>query len=155
MELIVVLMVLGMAAAMAAPALARFSRGRQSVDAVAGLLAIIQFTQDRAITTATPHRLNLDAQTGEYWMTVRRQGGFVRLDQAFGRTCTLPVTVTASWAAPQGAAARGYLQFEPDGGHDTAVIALALREGRTLLIGCDSPNEPYRIVDANGHSESR
>ncbi len=145
LELILVLAILALAAGMAAPSLSRFSRGRVSLDSAAHLLAVVQFAQDRAINTGTAHRLELDTTAGTYRVTIASQGSFAPLATQQGKTFALPTSVKASWDASAAIVSRGSIQFDPDGGHDAAIIQLTAADGTITLLGCASPGEPYQI----------
>lgn len=152
LELILVMLVLALAAALSAPTLSRFARGRETADAAAHLLAVIQYAQDRAIATASPHRLYVSAETNSYHIASRRDGAIAPLAEEAGRTFSMPQTVTLTWDAAPETEQRGYIQFDPDGGHDTVIFRVTGRDGEVYTIGCDSPSEPYRIEtpDAGG-----
>jgi prepilin-type N-terminal cleavage/methylation domain-containing protein len=156
LELILVLAILALAAGVAAPSLSRFSRGRQTLDAAAHMLAVIQYAQDQAVVHAAPHRFQLDTAGGTYWLTARRDGAFARLGNDFGQTFTLPASVTAAWDAGPEVTARSYIQFEPDGGHDVASVRLTASsggDGSVTSIGCASPAEPFRVSGGSGDIE--
>lgn len=152
LELILVMLVLALAAALSVPTLSRFARGRETADAAAHLLAVIQYAQDRAIATASTHRLYVSADTNSYHIASRRDGTIVALAEEAGRTFYMPQTVTLTWDAAEETQQRGYIQFDPDGGHDTVIIRITGRDGEVYTIGCHSPSEPYRIEtpDAGG-----
>jgi prepilin-type N-terminal cleavage/methylation domain-containing protein len=145
-ELILVLAVLALSAAMAAPSLSRFSRGRQSLDSAAHLLALMQYAQNQAVITASPYRLALDTNAGTYHLATRHDGAFSRLPTEWGRDFNLPQSLSASWNAPADVSTRGYLEFAPDGSHDVAAVNLTSTDGEVTIIGCDSPSEPFRIT---------
>ena len=146
-EVILVMLILSIAAAVAVPTLARFSRGRQSTDAVEHMISVIQYAQDQSAATGFPYRFHVDAKSGTYWIESRRDGVFVRLSNDFGQTFNIPADYTASWDGPKEIATQGYIEFEPDGGHDVAVIKLTDAKGQTTFLGCASPSEAYRIAE--------
>jgi len=155
LELILVLLILGLGAALAAPALGHFARGRQTNDAATHLLAVIQYAQDRAAGDGTPYRLLLDPAANTYRLTARQDGEFSQIRSDFGLTFTLPEHLTAKWDASQEVTTRGYIQFDPDGGHDVAIIRLTATDGSELQVGCLSPSEPYRVFDPARNPEAR
>ena len=145
LELILVLAILALAAGMAAPSLGRFSRGRVALDSAAHLLAVVQFAQDRAINTGLAHRLELDTSAGTYRVTVAKEGTFAALASQQGKSFSLPASVKAAWDASPAIVSRSSIQFDPDGGHDAAIIRLTAADGTVTLLGCASPGEPYQI----------
>ena len=112
LELILVISVVALAAALTVPMLGRFSHGRRDTDAVAQFLAVIQYAQDEAANSATPYRVQLDANSQTYGLTMLEAGDYVKPHNDFGQTFTLPDTLTASWDSPPDIAQRGYIQFE-------------------------------------------
>lgn len=153
LELILVLAILALAAGMAAPSLGRFSRGRVALDSAAHLLAVVQFAQDRAINTGSAHRLELDTAAGTYRVTIASQGTFAALASQQGKTFSLPASVKAAWDASPAIVARSSIQFDPDGGHDAAIIRLTAADGTITLVGCASLGEPYQVsTPASGSS---
>jgi len=154
-ELILVLGVLALGAAMAAPSLSRFSRGRQALDGAAHLLAVMQYAQNQAVSSASPYRLHLDSAASKYWLASRRDGVFSRLATEFGRDFALPQNTAAAWDASAEISARSYLEFQPDGSHDVASILLTAPDGEVTVIGCDSPSESFRITAGRGEGELR
>lgn len=145
-ELILVMAVLALIAAAVTPALTRFARGRRSTDAAGHFLAVIQYAQERAVQTASPHRVEVDAQGGTYRVSVRRGGVVEALRNEYGRTFNLPESTTIEWVDSAAAAQRGYVQFDPDGRHDVALWRIGDAEGASALVGCPSPAEPFRVA---------
>ena len=146
-EVILVMLIISIAAAIAVPSLARFSHGRQTVDALDHMVSIIQYAQDQAIAKGFPYRFHLDPPNRTYWLDSRQGGQFTRITDDFGQTFTLPEDFTVAWDGPQEITTRNYIEFEPDGGHDVAVIKLTDRRGEVTLIGTASPSEPYRLAE--------
>ncbi|MCX5662298.1 MAG: prepilin-type N-terminal cleavage/methylation domain-containing protein [Planctomycetota bacterium] len=145
-ELILVLAVLALMAAAITPSLGRFTRGRRTTDAAGQMLAVIQYAQERATQTAWPHRLVVDAQGGSYHLTARQAGSYEAVANEFGRKFDMPLSTTIEWVDSPTAMARGYVQFDPDGGHDVAQWRITDGESQGTLIGCASLSEPYRIA---------
>lgn len=155
LELIVVLLVLGIAAAAVAPTLRRFSRSWQTNDAASDLLAMTRLAQTTAATTGQPCRLNVDVSTGSYWITQRVRGVFVRPATEAGRVFSMPDDITLSWDAAGTAAARGYVEFTPDGGHEEASFRVDGPAGDALRVVADSPSETFRMIDLATRREVR
>jgi len=141
-ELILVLLLLGLATSLATPMLGRFSRGRTAMDAAGHLLAIMQYAQDQACVSGSPHRLHWDQDAGSYWLEASRQGRYERIASEVGRTFTLPENMTMKISATTEQLANGYIQFDADGGHDVLVIHLTDERGKEVVVGCSSPGEP-------------
>ncbi len=145
-----------MGAAVAVPSLTHFARRRQSHRlGPAQMLAVLQYAQDRAVSTGSSSRFQIDPAAGTYWVSVRRDGAYTRMSDDFGRTFSMPDNVKLEWNATADVAARGYLEFDPDGGHDMAVFHVIAGDGTVTLLGCASPSEPYRIGVAGVDEETR
>lgn len=146
-ELILVLLLLGLSASMVFPMMGRFSRGRTSTDTAAHMLAIIQYAQDQAAVTGAPYRLHWNEDEGSYWIEASVNGRFSRISSEIGRTFQLPEQMEMTIRGTAEQLANGYIQFDPDGGHDVLVIHLIDGNGKEVVLGCLSPSEPYRIGD--------
>ncbi len=155
LELILVLVILALAAGLVVPALNSFARGRQMLDGAGRLLAVMQYAQTRAMNSGRPQRLRLDPNSGNYWVTARNDGQFVRIATDSGQTYQLPAQVQAAWDAPVDETGQGYVEFDPDGGHDVVTLRLTDARGSQVLIACASPAEPYRIITGTSAPEAR
>jgi len=147
LELILVLLIISVVLAMAAPSLRGFVRGRRTADAASQLLAMTQWARSQAAAEGCLYRLNVDAQAGTYWLSVERGGAFVKLDGEYGRHFRLPDGVTASLETPANNSA-AYIRFRPNGRCDEATIELRGRQGEVFRVTCDSATERFRIASA-------
>jgi prepilin-type N-terminal cleavage/methylation domain-containing protein len=148
LELIAVLVLISTLLAIAAPSLRGFARGRRTADSAARILSLTHLARSRAASWGCVHRLNVDAETGTYWLTVQQAGAFVEIETDQGRRYRLPVGVSISLDVPSAAESPSYVQFYPDGRCDPAVIQLADAEGQILHVTSPSPSERFRIVSA-------
>ena len=146
MELILVLGLVALSAALAAPSLGRFAGGRELQDQATHLLAILQYAQDQAITQGLPHRVQVEPSQGTYGITFRQNGSFVAPAREIGRVFEVGPRLTLAWVGDREVAQRGFVQFEPDGEHDLAGLQLQDPRGRTATVYADTPAEPFRIV---------
>ncbi len=146
-ELILVLLLLGLAASLVSPMMGRFSRGRAAMDTAAHMLAIMQYAQDQAAITGSPHRLHWNESAGTYWIEASTQGRFSRISAEIGRKFELAENMTMEVSGTPEQLANGYIQFDADGGHDVLVIYLTDGSGKQVAIGSASPGEPYRVGD--------
>ena len=101
MELVLVMLILAMAAAIAAPSLHNFILGRKSRDTAAQVLALGQYARTRAVDSGAVYRLNVDAQARTYWLTRREGAAFKELGEEFGRHFLLPTGCSVRWLAPE------------------------------------------------------
>ena len=132
--------------AIAAPSLRGFVHGRQTADAAARILSLTHLARSRAISGGCIHRLNIDTQTGTYWLTMQRTGAFVEIEGGHGRRYGLPAGTSAAVDVPADDQGVSYVQFHPDGRCDPATIQLTGSQGETLQIICPSASERFRIV---------
>lgn len=148
LELILVMVLICTVLAMAAPSLRGFFASRQTADAAAQIVALAQFARAQAAAEGRTYRLNLDTESGKYWLTAQTGGAFTALPSEFGRVFSLPEGAIAGWEAPAEAASRGWVPFYPDGRTEAADIRLDGRQGEALKIVCLSPAERFHVVAA-------
>jgi Tfp pilus assembly protein FimT len=148
LELIAVLVLISTVLAIAAPSLRGFVHGRQTADTAARMLSLTRLARSRAVSWGCIHRLNIDAETSTYWLTMHRGGAFVEIEGDQGRQHRLPMGVSAALDVPLATKAEplSYVQFYPDGRCDPVTIKLTGGEGEALYLTCPSPSERFRIV---------
>lgn len=143
-ELILVLLILGLSAAVAVPMLAPFSRGRALTDSSVQVLTFLLTAQDRAINEGRSARVLVDTGSSTLTLQVDGPDGYATPGTGQPRL-TLPDSVTLSWESASEASRLGYIQFDADAGHDTAILSLTGTDGRQVYIGSWGPTESYRI----------
>jgi prepilin-type N-terminal cleavage/methylation domain-containing protein len=146
LELIVVLGLVGVMLALAAPSLRGFFGSRQTADAAAQVLALTQLAGSRAAAQGAVYRLNFDSQTNTYWLTAQEAGAFVDLNCEFGRRFQLPEGTTVTVGSPLRGSPISYIEFYPGGRTEEAVIELRGRQGEFYQIICESVTEAFHIV---------
>ena len=144
--LIMVLGLVGVLLAMAAPSLRGFMASRKTADAAAQVLALTQLAGSRAVAQGSVYRLNIDAATGTYWLSAQEGGAFVDLYCEFGRRFQLPEGTRVRVVSPWGDAPLTYLEFQPNGRTAEATIELTGQQGEFYQVTCDSATEEFRIV---------
>jgi type II secretion system protein H len=148
LELIAVLVLISTVLAIAAPSLRGFVHGRQTTDTAARMLALTRLARSQAISRGAVHRLNIDAETGVYWLTMQEGGAFVETTADRRRHYRLPAGVSVAVEEPQSESegSAWYVEFHPDGRCDPTTIELTGSEGDVLRIRCLSPSEGFRVV---------
>lgn len=152
-----VMMLLCVVAAMAVPSMRGFGQGRRIGACAAQLVAVAQYARTQAITRGVAHRLNIDPETGTYWITVERNGAFDVTRENFGRVFEAPQGISIDWYGPSGSdgvrAAGGrsypYVEFLPTGRTSNAVtLRLSDAEGNGAVqeVACLTPAEPFRVL---------
>jgi len=142
----VVLGLIGVLLALAAPSLRGFLASRQTADAAAQVLALTQLAGSRAAAQGSVYRLNIDPQTNTYWLSVQQAGAFVDLNCEFGRRFRLPEGATVRVLPPSGGSPPPYIQFYPNGRTEEATIEVTGRQGEVFQVICDSATEAFRVV---------
>ena len=146
LELVLVLVIITVVVMMAVPSLRTFGRGRGVDDTATQLVALTGYARAQAISKATPYRLNFDAATRRYYLSVDQgDGTFAELGEEFGRPFTLPESVTFQWDAPQQSDGQ-YVTFWPTGRTDPSTIVLSDNDRNVVQVACQSPSEIYRIL---------
>jgi len=146
LELIAVLVLISTVLAIAAPSLRGFVRGRQTAEVAARILSLTHLARSQAVSGGRIHRLNVDIETGTYWLTVQRAGAFVGIERGFGRRFRLPVGASMALDSPWGGEPISYVQFYPDGRCEPATIQVTGRQGEVHQITCASASEEFRIL---------
>ena len=146
MELVLVLVVISVVLALSAPSLRGFFASRQTADAAMTMLSLAKWARSEAIAQGRPCRLNIDASSGTFWLTVQQAGTFVRLNSEMGRQFRLPEGASVSVQSDQPDSAPSYLQFYPNGRSDVATVEITGRQGEVFSITSASATEPFRVV---------
>src|SRR6185503_3394053 len=84
-ELILVMVIITLALAMAAPSLGGWGRAAKLRDTGDQFLAVTRWARSQAIADAQIYRLNLDTSAGTYWLTTQQGEQFVELGNSFGQ----------------------------------------------------------------------
>ncbi len=150
LELIVVMIILCITAAMIAPSMRGFADGRKTKDAAAQLVALCHYARTQAITEGRVYRLNIDTTSRTCWLTTLGDGAVVRILNDHGQTLTMPPDTTVNWdstiANSSEISQRGYIRFLPSGAQDIAAVIIAGATGPAMSVRCNSPTEPYHIA---------
>lgn len=148
-ELILVMVLMCSILALVAPSLRNFFVSRQTANAAAQIVSLIQLARTQAVTEGRPYQLNWDTGAGTYWLTAQdpNGSGFVALNTEFGRTFTLPGGATFDLTAdPNVSLAGNYIEFRPDGTTTAAAIGVTGREGDRLWITTPTLTDSFRVV---------
>lgn len=140
------LAILSLGAALVAPSLMRFARHQNAMDAAADLLALTRHAQAQAVRDGAPCRLHVAPETGMYWLTHQRNGGFAALADSFGKPVALPPNVSVEWDRPD-PTLEGHIQFEPDGTHEPATLRVRDQVGVVARVAGEFPAEPFRLLE--------
>ena len=147
MELILVMVVMCVALAVAAPSLRGYFASRQVWDAAGQIVALTKYARARAASEGRVYRVNVDTKDGLYWLTARTSAGFESLNSEFGRVFALPAGASMAWVLDGGAdAAREWIAFHPDGRSEAVRLRIMGRQGETVDVVCRSPAEGFEAA---------
>jgi prepilin-type N-terminal cleavage/methylation domain-containing protein len=151
MELVLVLVVISICAAIAAPNLRGSVKARMLPNAASTLVTTARWCRVMAISEAVEYRLNFDIPTGRWWVTKEDASGtnFVNVNDDLGRQYTLPGELSIQNISFQGqmqASDQGaYIAFRPGGTCDPATITLS-NDAYNINIRSEGPSLGYHIV---------
>lgn len=140
------MLVISMVLALSAPSLRGFLASRQTADSAQTVLALTQWARSYAVSQGQPCRLNVDSQSGAYWLTVQDAGKFVAVTNDFGRRFQIPTDGAISLKTDSPGAKVDYVQFYPTGRNDVATIEIRGKQGETYQVACLSATESFRVI---------
>ena len=143
-ELLLVMALLCIVAAMAAPHMRNFARGREAGDAAQQFVSVAQWAHTQAIARGEVYRINVDVPSKTYWLTVQRDGSFVTPGEEFGRRFSFPDSVTVECDFQQQTDG-SYVEFEPTGRTDEGNLRLTPSTGDVVQISCLTTTEQFQI----------
>ena len=162
LELTLVLAILALILALAAPRFRGFAASREVHDTAASIVTLIKWARMQAIDEGRLFRLYVDMDLQEYWAAGQEGSAFVHPRVSMGQRFFLPEGVTLRWQDPELSRTRSqrtsqrtsqrnspqssYIEFDPSGRAEVATIRLTGRLGTVLDVTCRSPREPYRVV---------
>jgi len=162
MELVLILVLLAVCAAISAPSLAGFARARQLPNTAAVLVSTANWCRLQALNKGIEYRLNFDMQTNSWFVTRDHgDGTFVQVvnnddgeDAAdLGKLYTMPEGVTFAnppefTPTPTDRSDLSYLSFLPGGKTDVVAITLK-RENATTVVKCEMPMATFHVMSSN------
>jgi type II secretion system protein H len=148
LELIIVMVLLAIVLAIAAPSLRGFAAGRRTSDAASQILAMMNLARIQAISEGRRYKLDIDEQERCYQLTKQEGGAFVELGNDHGQIFYLPEGVTFEIRTPEEGITteRTTIQFYPDGRNDEASIVVTGRTGDVFFVVCRSATEQFEIL---------
>lgn len=141
-EIVVVLVLIAISASLAAPSLRGWGQGAKLRDATQQLLDVAQSARSTAIARGMTHRLELDATTNSYRVTVLDGTTYAPATGEIGSAITLPAGFTLKLMS--GGADGRSVQFEPTARTTPAVIRVTSGNGETSDLVCAFPADLFR-----------
>jgi prepilin-type N-terminal cleavage/methylation domain-containing protein len=144
-ELILVMAIIALMAAIVAPSLREFSLARRTKDSAALVVGLAEYARTQAMSEGRTYRLNFDPSARQVWLTAQDGATFGPPNNEYGQRFSLSdgVAMTVDIAQQKDGQ---YVQFQPSGRTQTANINLTGPMGDTVQIACASATELYRVV---------
>jgi prepilin-type N-terminal cleavage/methylation domain-containing protein len=173
LELLTVLLLLGVILTLAAPALSGFFGGRQTADAAQTVLSLTRSAHSLSVSQGQLCRLNIDTESGAFWLTVQEGATFVpvagdagcRVQVPEGTQVSIVQSTTPAAAAPAAAptasfghsgfmngrlgaqaASASYIDFYPTGRNDIATIEITGTHRQRYQVTCASATESFSVI---------
>ncbi|HVS72940.1 MAG TPA: GspH/FimT family pseudopilin [Phycisphaerae bacterium] len=151
LELVVVMFVMALVAAIAAPNLKGFISGRRAPDFASQVMALAHYAHSQAISQGRMYQLNIDARTGEVTVTAEDDAGAQQpLQTSLANTLVIPqgsggIRIESDLPVADGGAQAA--RFYPTGRCDPGTIKLTDERGISYTITCESPSDSYHLVE--------
>jgi type II secretion system protein H len=143
-ELIIVMVIICTALAIAAPSLSGWNRGSRLRDSSDQFLALTRWARTQAIANSQTYRLNVDSQTGHYWVTAQDGQEFAAVASDFGQEFIVPDGAAIEVKGAESKALE-FLTFYPTGRTTPAHVILSDERGAIEIL-CETPAEGFRIL---------
>jgi prepilin-type N-terminal cleavage/methylation domain-containing protein len=148
-ELVMVLVVISVALAVAAPSLGGWRRGQRLQSAGEEFLAAARHGRALAIANAQVHRLYVDSANGRYWLMKAEGQDFVNLGTGMGRIFVLPEGCRIAMSDAGGQLPLEYVEFYPTGRMQPAAnVVITGENGDTYAFTTPSAVEGLVVVSA-------
>jgi Tfp pilus assembly protein FimT len=147
LELVLVLLILCIAAAASMPSLVGWSRGSAVRDAGDQFLAVARRARTQALADSTIYRLNVDARSGTYWVTVQDGLNYVPPGNEFGRVFSVPdgFSIAMTTVGQSDQQAMSAVDFYPTGRTQPARVRIGRSDTDAVNLECPTPAEGFRL----------
>ena len=156
MELLLVMLVIAVAAAIVAPGFSGFSRGRRLPNTAMALMTTARWCRVQAIINGTTYHLNID-KFKEQWTVTKDDGTGVFVDvdekETMGQVYTLPDGIQFGdmlfETTEETDSTEEYVTFKPNGRTDVVTIRLVSNDnGHFIDVACDMPLGTFHLVSS-------
>ena len=149
LELVMVLMLMAIVVAAAAPSLRGWNRGQRLDNAAEQFLSAARWARTQAISTAAPHSIEINSAAGSY-RVVRTDGGAnAPAAGEFGREMILPPNFLID-ITRQDESGASVIEFFPNGRLTPATIFITSDWGEQVTIASTASAESFRRIRAEG-----
>jgi type II secretion system protein H len=160
-ELILVLLILTIMVAIAAPSLRGFGIGRRSNEVATQIVSLANWAHSQAVSEGKVYRLNFDLPGRAFAVQVQETGEFKVAHNEYGDIIYLPDGMTIRFERDTVPAPTGnqsptanqsqttdatYVEFRPDGRTDPARVFLIDKLGNQIEIACVSATELFHVL---------
>lgn len=147
LELVMVLMLIAIVLAAAAPSLRGWNRGQRLDNAAQQLLSATRWARSQAIATASPHRIEF---TGSGWNVTRLDAGsYVPATGEFALETLLPEGFYLD-CVRQDESGAAVIDFHPNGRLTPATLTITAEWGESAVIASTAAAESFRLTEPGG-----
>jgi len=144
-ELVLVLLVIGIAVGVAAPSLRGWNQGSKQRDAAEQLLAVIRYAQTQSVAEARTYRLTIDSSTARYWLTAQDGQEFVPLGNDWGQQFSAPDDTRIQLTDLKDSAIP-FIEFYPTRRTQMARVKIRFGDGRQTTLQATTPAEGFSLL---------
>jgi len=145
-ELVLVMLLITIAMAIAAPSLRNFWKGNRVKDAGEQLAYITRLARTQAISDGAIYRLGIDPNGDGYALYKQQAEGFVLIPSD---NFALPEETHVEVTKADGSGA-DHIDFYPNGRTEPASIRLSAAGYNDIILTCPSPTESFSLVAGEG-----
>lgn len=143
-ELVVVLVILGIAIGITAPTLKGWGMGAKLRDASQQFVSATRYARAEAAGQAATLRLSLDPAEAAYTVLRQENGEFTEVAGEFGRATVLPPGFTLQLVS--GGSESNAIDFYPNLRATPAVVRITSPTGVSTDVACDYPAGSFHVV---------
>lgn len=143
-ELVVVLLIISLTAALAAPSLRGWNDGAKLRNATDEFLATTRYARSQAILNATEYVVTIDRNTNAYAVSVQQGTTLAPDPREFGEYASMPTGFTI--ALVSGGEGASQIRFYPDARTTPGVVRITSARGEVVEIASDAPAQPFAVV---------
>ena len=146
-ELIFVMIIMAIGAALVAPSLIAFEAGRANNDSATLILSLAGYARTQSVSEGRTYRLNVDPARKLVWLTAGNAGVFSGLANDYGKD--FPIASGSQMTTDIVGRTDGqYVEFQSTGRTEPAKIWLTDKYDRTIEVACEAATEAFHIVPA-------
>jgi len=148
-ELVLVMAIIAICAAIAAPRIAGFARGRMLPNAASQFASTARWCRVQALSDGVQYRLNVDFAGNTYWVTKDDgTGAYIQVTDELGQLISLPEGVYFGGTTIGSADDGFYITVEVGGRTDVGTIQLTNGQNN-VDVTCETPTGTFRVMDPN------